>query len=110
MKMRTLMATAAAAISALTVSATVASAAPAGKSVPVKMSDAKLDQVVGGGMQRSEGGFRVTTLCSFGNNCSGNGGNGNGNTRGFLNIGNGNLAGASVLSGNAVYVYAPSLL
>jgi hypothetical protein len=97
-----------AAIAVLAVSSTAAyaaPAAPAAKSVPVKMSDQKLDSVAAGTGTRGSHVTRITTVCSFGNNCSGNGGSNNGNTKGFLNIGNGTLAGASVLSGNAVYIF-----
>jgi hypothetical protein len=97
----------AAAIAAMAVCSTAAHATPAARSAyagPVKMSDVKLDSVVAGTMVRSSG-LKITTICSFGNNCSGNGGSGNGNTHGLLNIGNGNFAGSSILSGNAIYVF-----
>jgi hypothetical protein len=98
-----------AAIAALTLSSTAAYAAPnasVAKTVPVKMSDQKLDRIAAGtGSTPSSSGFRFTAICSFGNNCSGNGGSNNGNSKGLLNVGNGTLAGASDLSGNAVYVW-----
>jgi heat shock protein HslJ len=95
-----------AAIAALAVSSTAAyaaPAAPAAKSVPVKMSDQKLDRVAAGTGAPAP---RVTTVvCSFGNNCSGNGGSNNGNSKGFINVANGTLAGSAILSGNAIYVW-----
>jgi hypothetical protein len=94
-------------IAALAVSSTAAyaaPAAPAAKSVPVKMSVQKLDSVTAG-TARAPVRRSFTAVCSFGNNCSGNGGNNNGNSAGLINVGNGTLAGSSILSGNAVYVF-----
>jgi hypothetical protein len=90
-----------AAIAALAVTSSGAYAAPAAKTVPVKMSDQKLDSVVAGGGMDGRTGSRFTVVCSLGNNCNGNGGSYNGNSFGLLNIANGNFAGSAILSGNS---------